>query len=302
MKPLLCIVGPTASGKSALALEVARQIGGEIISCDSMQIYIGCDIVTAKATPQERAQIPHHLLDICAPTETFSAATWAASARTAIADIEARGKIPVVCGGTGFYLRALLEPASLAAAPPDFALRARLEAELAAIGNEAIHARLAQMDALAAARLHPNDTHRTLRALEIALSGCPAQPGEAPPHPAHIFALAWPRELLNERIHARVETMLAEGALEETRALLAQFGPAAPALGSVGYKQLVAHLRGEVELSVAVELWKTATRQYAKRQGTWFRGQTSATWLDAMGAMEELVERVVSDVSELDTP
>ncbi len=295
MKPLVCIVGPTASGKSALALAIAERIGGEIVSCDSMQIYTGCDIVTAKATAAERAQVPHHLLDIARPDEPFSAATWAERARTAIEGIEARGRVPIICGGTGFYLRALLEPASLAAAPPDFALRARLEADLARVGNEAMHARLAGVDAQAAARLHPNDTHRTLRALEVALSPpapAPAQ-SEAASRPARIFALAWPRELLNARIHARVEAMLHDGALEETRALLEQYGLNAPALGGVGYKQLVAYLRGEMSLAGAVELWQTATRQYAKRQGTWFRGQTSATWLDARAPMTEMAAAVL---------
>ena len=168
MKPILCIVGPTASGKSSLALELAQRLHGEVVSCDSMQIYRGCDIVTAKATRVEQALVPHHLLDIISPDEPFSAASWARAANEVIAQIEARGHTPIVCGGTGFYLRALLEPGSLAVAPPDFVLRAKLDAELMEVGNEAMHARLAEVDAAAAARLHPNDTHRVLRALEVA--------------------------------------------------------------------------------------------------------------------------------------
>ncbi len=292
MKPLLCIVGPTASGKSALALELAQSLNGEIVSCDSMQIYRGCDIVTAKATRDEQTRIPHHLLDIANPNETYSAATWARAANEVIQQIESREKTPIVCGGTGFYLRALLEPQTLAVAPPDFELRARLDAQLAEVGHDAMHARLAELDASAAARLHPNDTHRVLRALEVARSPRAEIASELPPRQAQIFALNWARELLVKRINERVDAMIEAGALDETRRLVEQFGADAPALGSVGYKQLRAHLKGELTWEEAVESWKIATRQYAKRQMTWFRGQTRATWLDATLAHEELVSVV----------
>ena len=292
-KPLLCIVGPTASGKSALAVEVAERIGGEIVSCDSMQIYRGCDIVTAKATPEERARVPHHLLDVVNPDESFSAASWARLASEAIASIEARGKVAIVCGGTGFYLRALLSPETLAVAPPDEVLRAELQRRWEREGKEAMHAKLAALDAPAAARLHPNDTHRVLRALEVALSPR-AAPFElpTPTRSARVWGLMWPRETLVQRIDERVEAMIAAGALEETRALVSRFGGEAPALGSVGYKQVRAYLKGEVSWSEAVAAWKVATRQYAKRQMTWFRGQTGALWLDATRTTDELVGAV----------
>lgn len=292
MKPLLCIVGPTASGKSALALELAQRLNGEIVNCDSMQIYRGCDIVTAKASREEQLLVRHHLLDIADPNQQFSAADFARAASNSIEDIETRGKMPILCGGTGFYLRALLEPNTLAVAPPDFELRTRLEAELNASGKEAMHARLAELDLPAATRLHPNDTHRVLRALEVALSP-PAQIAlELPARSARVFALSWPRELLIQRIDERVQAMIEAGALEETRALVQQFGDDAPALGSVGYKQLRAYLKGELEWDAATELWEIATRQYAKRQMTWFRGQTNATWLDATQTQDDLLAAV----------
>ena len=149
-QPLLCIVGPTASGKSALAVELALRLGGEVVSCDSMQIYHGCDIVTAKASPEERTTVPHHLLDIIEPNESYSAASFARAASEVIENIKARGKVPIVCGGTGFYLRALLEPHTLAVAPPDAQLRAQLEDELAASSPAAMHERLSEVDAGAA--------------------------------------------------------------------------------------------------------------------------------------------------------
>lgn len=292
MNPLLCIVGPTASGKSALALALAQWLNGEIASCDSMQLFCDCDIVTAKPSREERDLVPHHLLDIFNPDQQPSAAQWAARADDALRDIESRGKTPVLCGGTGFYLRALLEPQTLAVTPPDAALRAQLEAELQLVGAAKMHERLARQSPNAAARLHPNDSHRVLRALEVELAP-PCEPISRPAREARVFCLDWPRETLVKRINARIDAMIEAGALDETRALIERWGEDAPALGGVGYKQLRAHLRGDCDWEDAVELWRTATRQYAKRQGTWFRGQTSATWLDARKSPEELAEEVV---------
>ena len=296
MKPLLCIVGATASGKSSLALELAQRLNGQIISCDSMQIYRGCDIVTAKATRDEQTLVRHHLLDVVSPDEAFSAASWARAANEVIKQIEARGQTPIVCGGTGFYLRALLEPETLAVAPPDFELRAQLKAELLEVGQNAMHARLASVAAAAAARLHPNDAHRVLRALEVAVSAPQEIAQQWPSRDAQVFALNWPRELLVERINERVQAMIEMGALDETRSLIEQFGDDAPALGSVGYKQLHAHLSAELSWTEAVEAWKIATRQYAKRQMTWFRGQTRASWLDATQTQEELISAILTSV------
>jgi len=294
MHPLLCIVGPTASGKTALSIALAQQVGGEIVSCDSVQIFRECDLVSAKPSLAEQSAVPHHLLDILNPDETPSAALWAARADAAIRGIEARGRVPIVCGGTGFYLRALLAPETLAVSPPNLILRAELEHQRIEIGSAAMHERLHELDPNAAARLHPNDCHRVLRALEVLASPPAGNGANWGGRTARIFALAWPRELLIQRIHARIETMMSEGALDETRALVHKWGEDAPALGSVGYKQLRGFLRGEYDLEAALELWQTATRQYAKRQGTWFRGQTKAHWLDGVRGLNELVAEVLA--------
>ncbi len=288
MKPLLVITGPTASGKSSLALRLAENLGGEIVSCDSMQIYRGCDIATAKPTPLERARIPHHLLDICDPDERFSAAQWATAAREAIEDIEKRARIPIVCGGTGFYLRALLQPQTLAEVAPDAALRAQLEAELETRGALALHEKLAEVDAKAALRLHPNDSFRVLRALEVALGEKHAASLPEIEWAPLIFALDWPREVLYNRINERVEAMMRSGFLNELRFLTEKWGREAPALGGVGYKQMMPVLDDESNLNECIEAWKRETRRYAKRQMTWFRHQLPVQWLDGARGVEEL--------------
>ncbi|MBW3635053.1 MAG: tRNA (adenosine(37)-N6)-dimethylallyltransferase MiaA [Armatimonadetes bacterium] len=298
MKPLLVITGPTASGKSNLALHLAKNLGGEIVSCDSMQIYRGCDIATAKPTPLERARIPHHLLDVCDPDERFSAAQWAIEAREAIENIEKGARTPIVCGGTGFYLRALLQPQTLAEVAPDAALRAQLEAELETRGALAMHETLAETDAKAAARLHPNDSFRVLRALEVALGEKNALSSPETEWAPLIFALDWPREVLYHRINERVEAMMEAGFLEELQFLAGKWGRDAPALGGVGYKQMMPVLDDESNLSECLEAWKRDTRRYAKRQRTWFRHQLPVRWLDGAREAQELagdVARVFLD-------
>ncbi|HEY0074842.1 MAG TPA: tRNA (adenosine(37)-N6)-dimethylallyltransferase MiaA, partial [Abditibacteriaceae bacterium] len=189
MTPLLILVGPTGSGKTATAIELCHQLNGEIISADSMQIYKGCDIVTAKATPEEQQAAPHHLIDICDPRETYSAARWAQDAQAAIDDILARGKVPIIAGGTGFYINALLHPETLAATPPNAELRAELEAQAQEHGNQWLHDKLKSLDAHAATRLHPNDLHRVMRAIEIALSGQHSEPLPPRGHPPLVRGL-----------------------------------------------------------------------------------------------------------------
>ena len=294
MKRLLVITGATASGKSALALRLAQILDGEIIACDSMQIYRGCDIATAKPAPLERAQIAHHLLDVCDPDERFSAARWAENARNAIEDIEKRARIPIVCGGTGFYLRALLQPQTLSDVAPDAGLRGELEAELETLGAGAMHQKLATLDAGAAARLHPNDAFRVVRALEVALG----QPNVVPAPPTEweppIFALGWPREVLYVRINERVEAMLRAGFLDELRLLVEKWGRDAPALGGVGYKQMLPVLDDESKRDECIEAWKRDTRRYAKRQMTWFRHQLPVRWLDGGRGVEDLANEVTN--------
>lgn len=300
MKPqILCVVGPTASGKSGLALALARRLGGEIISCDSMQIYRGMDIGTAKATAAERAAVPHHLLDLAAPDAAFSAADFVTAAEAAIADITARGRLPILCGGTGLYLDSLLRPTAYAAPPPDPALRASLAAELAAEGAEAMHTRLAALDPAAAEAIHPNNTKRVLRAIEICLTAGTTKSaldaasvmGECP-YDACVIGLRWPREQLNARIDERVDAMLRDGLLAETAGLYAAgyLAPGTTAGQAIGYKELLPHLRGEEPLSASVERLKIATHRYAKRQMTWFGAKTYVKWIDCAGRnFEEIV-------------
>lgn len=287
--PLIVIVGPTCSGKSALALETARRIGGEIVNCDSLQLYRGMDIGTAKTPLPERAGVPHHLFDILEPWGVFSAGAYAREARRALESVRARGKVPVVAGGTGFYLRALLE--GLAEAPPrDEALRARLlEKEGRRRGS--LHRLLSRLDPQTAATIHPNDVQKTVRALEICLSARkPASEvlagGRQPLKGWCVLKLGLhpPRAALVERIRERTRRMYEQGLVEEVRALLERGVPAdAKAFESIGYKEALACLRGEMTLGEALERTEIATRQYAKRQMTWFRREAGIVWLHGFG-------------------
>ncbi len=295
---IIVIVGPTASGKSALALEVARRIGGEIVSADAMQIYRGCDIVTAKPTALERASVPHHGLDVCAPDAQFSAAQWAELANDAIEAIKGRGQTPIVCGGTGFYVRALLEPERLSAPAPDEALRAQIEARLADEGAPALVAELQTLAPDIAAKLEPNDGYRVVRALQIALQrarGDEVKPASEPLE-ARVFALDWPRETLYRRINMRVDAMLQAGALDETRALLDKWGRYTPWAAGVGYGQLLNVLEDQWPLADAARDWKQASRRYAKRQTTWFKHQADATWLDATQDVGALADEIMAEI------
>lgn len=279
---MLAIVGPTASGKSAVALAVAEACGAEIVSCDSMQVYRGLDIGTAKPTAAERTRVPHHLIDVAEPDEPFSAARYAALADRAIAEIAARGRPVIVVGGTGLYLRALRW--GLVDAPPrDDALRAQLYAEEAARPG-ALHARLAAVDPEAAGRLAPRDLVRVVRALEVhALTGRPISAHHAAHaprerHPMQVFVLDPPRDVLDRRIAARTDEMLAAGWVDETRRLAARYGRAVAPLGAVGYREILMFLEGalaEAELRPAIV---RATRHYARRQRTWFRKEREVTF------------------------
>jgi tRNA dimethylallyltransferase len=293
---LLLIVGPTGVGKTAVAIEVCKLLGGEIISADSMQLYRGLDIGTAKATPDEQARARHHLIDILRPDEEYSAARWAQDARLAIAEIRARGKRPIIVGGTGFYLTALLFPQRLASAPPDAALRAKLQEYAEREGSARLHQRLQNLDAAAAARLHPNDTRRVIRAIEVAttFSRSDSQSESTPPaselendNPKsdfdfEAFGLSLPREVLYKRLNDRVDAMLRAGFMDELRAAIdAGFGETIP-LQNLGYRHMRPALDDGTHFDAGVELWKRDTRRYAKRQMTWFRHQLPVRWMDVM--------------------
>lgn len=277
----LLIMGPTASGKSALAMEVAERIGGEIINADSMQVYGDLHVLTARPSATDEERAPHHLYGHIDASQRYSVGRWLEQAMRMIGIVAKRGGTPIIVGGTGLYFTALTK--GLAEMPaPDADIRAELEARAAREGAAALHAELAALDPESAARLQPNDAPRVLRALEIVLSaGAPIGAFQAATKPA-LTADEWaglamvrePREPLYAAIDSRFEAMLQAGALEEVRALAARgLDPALPAMKAHGAPALMAHLRGEMSLAAAAEIGKRDTRRYAKRQHTWIRGQ-----------------------------
>ena len=278
------IAGPTASGKTRLGIELSLAAGGEVVNADSQQVYLGLDVGTAKPTAAERAEVPHHLLDLCQPGEGMHAARFCAMADAAIAEVAGRGRLPVVVGGTGLYLRALLH--GVAPAPGrDPGLRARLEQEAGRLGREAVHRRLAAVDPEAARRIRPNDLVRVVRALEIAAAGrtqsslFAAHGFRAERFRARLWALDPPRAELHRRIEARVEAMFAGGILDEARRLLERFGGRPPAKLPIGYAEAMACVRGELPLAEAVRRVQVAHRRYARRQLIWLRKEPGVEWL-----------------------
>lgn len=282
--PVVAVVGPTASGKSALALSLARERGGEIVSCDSLQVYRGLDIGSAKATVSERREIPHHLIDVVDPDQDFSAADYARLAREAIDDIVARGRLPIVAGGTGLYLRALRR--GLFPGPsrdPD--LRRRLEAIAERRGEATLHRMLARVDPEAAARTSAKDRVRVVRALEVYLSSgrtLSAHHREKEPEGDGrrwlVLGLDPPRDVLRAAVEARTRAMFTAGLVDEVRALRARYPHDLRPLRAIGYRQASAVVRGERTSGDAQRDIVKETMRYAKRQMTWFRHQEDARW------------------------
>ena len=281
---LIGIVGPTASGKSALGLRLAEAAGGEIVSCDSLQVYRGLDIGSAKPSRAERARVPHHLIDVVDPDEPFTAAEYARRARAAVADIAARGRRPLIVGGSGLYLRALLT--GLFAGPSrDEALRRRLEQMADRFGDARLHRLLRHVDPEAAARIDVRDRVRVIRALEVfratgrALSQHHRErPDALTGHDVRLVGLSPPRDWLRAAVEKRTDAMLAAGLIEETRALLARYPDGVPPLNAIGYRQAAAVVRGEREVQDARRDMVKETMRYAKRQMTWFRHQATVEW------------------------
>ena len=283
--PVVAVVGPTASGKSALALALAAERHGEIVCCDSLQVYRGLDIGSAKATPEERAAVPHHLLDVVEPDQAFSAAEYSRLARGALADLAIRERLAVVAGGTGLYLRALLYGLFEGPSRND-ELRARLERVAARFGDPRLHRMLKGVDPEAAARIPPRDRVRVIRALEVYRStrrpitlhhraGSQALQG----HDVFIVGLDPPRDALRAAVERRTAEMFARGLLGEARGLLDKgYGPELRPLRAIGYRQAVAVVRGEMDDAEARRAIVAETMKYAKRQMTWFRHQAAATW------------------------
>ena len=288
--PLICVVGPTAVGKTALAVELARRFGGEVINADSRQVYRGMTIGTAKPTPGELAAAPHHLVDILDPwdEEGFGVALFLRRAADALHDIGSRGLLPIVCGGTGQYVWALVEGQRVPAVPPDPQLRAALEAEAALWGADALHRRLADVDPVRAAALDPRNVRRVIRALEIHLA-TGRRPSEFQPtgnreHAnALVIGLTMPRDALYQRIDERVDKMMLAGFLEEVEALASTgLRMDESPLDSPGYRELGQYLAGSLSLQEAVQRTKTQTHRLARRQYAWFKLTDSRIhWLDA---------------------
>ena len=285
---ILVVSGPTASGKTALAVELALRHNGEVVSADSMQIYRRMDIGTAKPTRAEMRGVPHHMLDVADPEEDFSVARYVELAARCVDDILARGKLPIVAGGTGLYIDSLLSGRTFARFDPDSPLRRELEEELARRGGAALLEELARVDPDTAARLHPNDGKRIVRALEVyrstgtTLTAHNAMTRSLPPrYDALTLTLAFQRrEDMWDRIDRRVDRMMADGLAEEVRALLDSGVPdRCTAMQAIGYKEMAAALRGDGDTARAAEEIKLRSRQYAKRQLTWFRRNPDARWL-----------------------
>lgn len=292
--PLLVLVGPTAVGKTSLSLRLAEALNGEVVSADSMQVYIGMDIGTAKPTREERARVVHHLIDVVEPTEPFSVARYAELAHQAIAAIHTRGHLPILTGGTGLYIRAVVDGLPLPPAPPNPEIRARLAEEARRLGPAALHERLARVDPVSAARLHPNDLRRIIRALEIyettgrPRSATQAPSGAASRYRAHWFGLTRPRASLYKRIDERVEAQIAAGLVQEVQALRARgWNPRATSVQALGYKEILDYLDGKVTLEEAKARLKKATRQYAKRQLSWWRADRRIRWINLDDWTEE---------------
>ena len=298
LPPLIVLLGPTAVGKTALSLDLCQAFAGEIISADSRQIYRGMDIGTAKATPAEQARAPHHLIDIRDPDETLTLAEYQALAYAAIDAIHARGHVPFLVGGTALYIRAVVRGLRIPNVPPNPALRAELEEFLAAQGREALYARLAALDPATAAVIDAQNPRRVLRALEIFLatgrSKVELEGEDPPPYRTLMLGLRRPRAELHARVDARVDAMVRDGLIDETRRLLAAYDPALPALTSLGYKEIGAFLRGEMDLPAAVAQIKVETHRYVRHQTTWFRKMPEILWFDPDDATPAVIRQAVA--------
>ena len=302
--PAIFIMGPTASGKTALAMSLLKHLPVELISVDSALIYRGMDVGTAKPTAEELSHAPHRLIDILDPSEAYSAADFRADALREMAEITARNKIPLLVGGTMMYFKALLE--GLSPLPPaDADVRQRIEAQAAESGWESLHAQLREIDPVAALRIHPNDPQRLSRALEVffisgkTLTELTKISGETLPYHVHQFAIApTRRELLHERIEQRFSQMLLNGFEDEVRTLKARgdLHTDLPSIRCVGYRQMWSYLSGETDYDEMVYRGVCATRQLAKRQMTWLRGWEGVEWLDTEKP-DEALSRVIQVVS-----
>lgn len=309
MKPVvLALVGPTGSGKTRTAIRICQALNAEIVSMDSMQVYRGMDIGTAKPTREELAAAPHHMIDVVEPDQMFTVSMYREMACKVMDDILARGKTPLLVGGTGLYLQAISYEMSLGENGADRSLRERLQ-QIAGEedGPRRLHERLQRVDPASAEKLHPNDVRRVIRALEIYETSGRAkseqtdeQRREGPYH-VLVYGLSLPREQMYARINARVDEMVRNGLIDEVKGLLARGiepRPEGGAMQAIGYKEIVSALRGEMTMERAVELIKQGSRRYAKRQWTWFRHDKRTKWFDwtAYGSEDALIEALLRQI------
>lgn len=287
MEKVIAVVGPTASGKTVLAIELAKRLTGEIVSCDSMQVYRGMEIGTAKPSASELAEAPHHLIGVVDPETPFSVADYVPMAERAIEGILARHRVPILAGGTGLYARSLLQGVQFEENSRDEALRERLESKLASQGIAPLYEELVRLDPEAALKIHPNNKKRVLRALEYCIvtgeKFSLQSPVSAPRYDSLLLCIAYrDRQLLYDRINRRVDRMLESGLIEEARDFFSRFGTSSgTAAQAIGYKELLPYFTGEASLETAAEAIKRETRRYAKRQLTWFRREPGVTWIYA---------------------
>ncbi|MGC2694655.1 MAG: tRNA (adenosine(37)-N6)-dimethylallyltransferase MiaA [Candidatus Angelobacter sp.] len=299
---LLVILGPTASGKTGLALHLAERIQGEIVNCDSVAIYREFEIGTAKPSPAERQRVPHHMIDVAQPTEAVTAGDYSRLARMAIHDISTRGLLPIIAGGTGLYLRALLE--GLFPGPSrSEGLRTRLRQRAAERGPQYLHRLLRRLDSAAAQAIHENDIPKVIRAIEVSISArAPMtglwQHGRDPLCGFRILRIGLnpDREALYGRIDDRAREMFSAGLIDETRMLVDRYGDAAWPLNSLGYKQAVQYLRGELTLDEAIAAAQQGHRNYAKRQMTWFRREPDVQWFTGFGSDPRIQDAVEESI------
>lgn len=297
MNPLIVIVGPTAVGKTALSISLAKAFNGEIISGDSMQVYRGMDVGTAKIKAEEMNDIPHHLIDILEPNEPFSVADFQTQAKKAIRSVQDKGKIPFLAGGTGLYVNAVMYDYQFSQTGGDEGFRAEMEAIAEKDGNEALHARLKKVDPVSFKELHPNNLRRVIRALEVFhMTGKPLREDHSQrvsaSYDAVVIGLTMERTQLYERINRRVNLMVEDGLVEEVRKLYEAGYADCQSMQAIGYKEITAFLRGEATKEEAVELLKRNSRRFAKRQLTWFRNKMDIHWFEVTHDREEREEEI----------
>jgi len=301
-REIIVVAGPTAVGKTKYAIEAALACNGEVVSCDSMQLYKYMDIGSAKPTAVEQAQVKHYLVDQIDPAEAFSVAEYQRLAKSAIEEIFAKGKTPVIAGGTGLYLNSILYEMDFGAAPQDSALRKQLEAEAEEYGPEFIHNKLKEADPVAADRIHPNNVKKVIRALEGALSGSPIGDFQAvqtrcADYDAVLIGLTRDRAELYDRINLRVDLLVEQGLFEEVRGLLERgLTESDISMKGIGYKEIIGYYNGEYSREEAIDLIKKNTRHLAKRQLTWFRRYDDIKWLNIseFGSDEEAIEEMIT--------